>query len=76
MAGFTIFATEIERISLRRIYERIQKENSGIKFVFPESTKRQINTFGLSPLEVRELAKPTFFINVEDSLKSDKYQKK
>jgi len=76
LAGFTIFATETERISLRRIFERIQKENSGIKFVFPESTKRQINTFGLSQLEVRELAKPTFFINVEDSLKFDKYQKK
>jgi hypothetical protein len=76
LGGLTIFATEIERISLRRMFERIQKENSGIKFVFPESTKKQINTFSLSQLEVRELAKPTFFINIEDTAKFDKYQKK
>ena len=76
LGGFTIFATETERISLRRMFERIQKENSGIKFVFPKSTKKSINTFGLSQLEIRELAKPTFFINIEDNVKFDKYQKK
>jgi len=76
LGGLTIFATETERISLRRMFERIQKENSGIKFVFPESMKKQINTFGLSQLEVRELTKPTFFINIEDTAKLDKYQKK
>ena len=76
LGGLTIFATETERVSLRRMFERIQRENSGIKFIFPESTKRQINTFGLSQLEIRELAKPTFFINIEDNVKFDKYQKK
>lgn len=76
--GFNIrnLATETERLSLRHLFQQIQKENSGIEFTFPEATQKQKNTIGLSPLQIRELYKPIFYIYINDPKKFEEYHKK
>ncbi|MFA6895588.1 MAG: HTH domain-containing protein [Candidatus Paceibacterota bacterium] len=69
-------ATDSERLSLQHILQRIQKENSGIEFTFPDSAQKQKSTLGLSQLQIRELCKPTFYVHINDHKKFEEYYKK